>query len=192
MTISEFGRRPHENGSFGTDHGAASTQFLFGTQVASGVYGNKPNLENLDSNADLPWDIDYRQVYASILNSWFDMPLEDARTVLGDDSLAPINIIKPQTSSVAAGPDASHMLTLGVSPNPFRQATEISYVVPKDGYVRMVLCSLDGREIRTLVDGVVTANTYRLPLTLDLPNGGYILSFEANGTRMTRLLNCIH
>jgi len=70
MTFSEFGRRVHENGSLGTDHGTAEPMFLVGGRVNGGLYGQYPSLSNLDSNGDLIHTVDFRQVYASVLQDW--------------------------------------------------------------------------------------------------------------------------
>jgi uncharacterized protein (DUF1501 family) len=70
MTFSEFGRRVHENGSQGTDHGTAEPMFLIGGRVSGGLYGKYPDLSNLDSNDDLIHTVDFRQVYASVLQDW--------------------------------------------------------------------------------------------------------------------------
>jgi len=71
MTFSEFGRRVAENGSQGTDHGAAAPMFLIGGGVQAGVHGQHPSLEpdQLDKG-DLKWNVDFRQVYASVLGDW--------------------------------------------------------------------------------------------------------------------------
>jgi uncharacterized protein (DUF1501 family) len=70
MTFSEFGRRVKENGSKGTDHGTAEPMFLVGGRVNGGLYGTYPSLSNLDSNGDLQYTVDFRQVYATVLQDW--------------------------------------------------------------------------------------------------------------------------
>jgi uncharacterized protein (DUF1501 family) len=70
MTFSEFGRRVHENGSQGTDHGTAEPMFLIGGRVKGGLYGQYPDLANLDSNGDLIHTVDFRQVYTTVLQDW--------------------------------------------------------------------------------------------------------------------------
>ncbi len=67
--FSEFGRRVKENGSQGTDHGAAAPVFLIGEKVQGGVQGGVPNLTDLD-NGDLCYQIDFRDVYAGLLRGW--------------------------------------------------------------------------------------------------------------------------
>jgi uncharacterized protein (DUF1501 family) len=69
MTFSEFGRRVQENGSKGTDHGAASCLFVAGPSVKGGVIGEHPSLSDLDSG-DLKYHTDFRRVYASLLDGW--------------------------------------------------------------------------------------------------------------------------
>jgi uncharacterized protein (DUF1501 family) len=68
MTYSEFGRRPAENASGGTDHGTAAPLFVAGPKVRGGrFYGEQPSLTRLDSNGNLLSNIDFRQVYATVL-----------------------------------------------------------------------------------------------------------------------------
>jgi uncharacterized protein (DUF1501 family) len=67
---SEFGRRPRENGS-GTDHGAGGVAFLIGTRAAGKMIGEFPGLTNLDENENLIRTSDYRGMYCSLLEQWF-------------------------------------------------------------------------------------------------------------------------
>jgi uncharacterized protein (DUF1501 family) len=67
---SEFGRHPQENGS-GTDHGAAGLAFLIGTQAAGKMVGQFPGLSKLDENENLVNTSDFRAMYCSLLEQWF-------------------------------------------------------------------------------------------------------------------------
>ncbi len=69
---SEFGRRAQENGSDGTDHGAAGTSLLIGSRVNGGMIGEFPPLSRLDDNGNQLVNVDFRGVYASLLEQWFD------------------------------------------------------------------------------------------------------------------------
>lgn len=69
MVFSEFGRRVRENGSQGTDHGAAAPMFVVGGKVEGGLIGDAPDLTNLE-RGDLKWKTDFRQVYATMLDQW--------------------------------------------------------------------------------------------------------------------------
>lgn len=87
MTFSEFGRRVEQNASGGTDHGAAAPMFLFGQGLKSGIVGKHPSLTDLDSG-DLKYRIDFRGVYATLLQSWLDAP---SKPILGGQfSMLPI------------------------------------------------------------------------------------------------------
>ncbi len=81
LTFSEFGRRVQENGSKGTDHGAGSCLFVAGPKVKAGLVGNYPRLakDELDAG-DLKYQIDFRQVYATLLDRWLEC---DSQTILG-------------------------------------------------------------------------------------------------------------
>lgn len=69
VTFSEFGRRVAENASQGTDHGAAAPMFLAGPEFSKVVHGVNPDLSKLD-DGDLRYSIDFRSVYAAVLESW--------------------------------------------------------------------------------------------------------------------------
>ena len=75
MTFSEFGRRPSENESKGTDHGTAAPLFVMGSGVKAGLHGTAPSLD-LKRNQDLAFSTDFRGVYATMLERWLDCPSE--------------------------------------------------------------------------------------------------------------------
>jgi uncharacterized protein (DUF1501 family) len=68
---SEFGRRAQENGSDGTDHGAAGTSLLIGTRVTGGMVGEWPDIADLDVNGNQRQNVDFRGAYCSLLEQWF-------------------------------------------------------------------------------------------------------------------------
>ncbi|MGH9116106.1 MAG: DUF1501 domain-containing protein, partial [Acidimicrobiales bacterium] len=81
MTYSEFGRRVAENASGGTDHGTAAPMFVAGHEVRGGrFYGEQPSLTKLDSNGNLLPSVDFRQVYATVLDRVIGI---DPKAVLG-------------------------------------------------------------------------------------------------------------
>ncbi len=73
MTFSEFGRRVAENGSGGTDHGTAAPMFLMGGKLRPGLAGVAPSLVDL-SDGDLRYTVDFRRVYATLLERWLHAP----------------------------------------------------------------------------------------------------------------------
>ena len=70
FVFSEFGRRVRENASHGTDHGAAAPAFMIGGSVKSGTHGKYPSMTDLLED-DLKHNVDYRCLYATILEKWF-------------------------------------------------------------------------------------------------------------------------
>ena len=77
MTFSEFGRRVAENASGGTDHGAAAPMFVVGDKVKAGLLGQYPSLAPADLfQGDLKFAVDFRSVYASVLECWLRTPSE--------------------------------------------------------------------------------------------------------------------
>ena len=77
LLFSEFGRRVIDNGS-GTDHGAAGVAFAVGEHVKGGVYGTYPSLEpsQLEEGGNLKFNLDFRSVYSTILEDWFQLDPE--------------------------------------------------------------------------------------------------------------------
>ena len=74
LTYAEFGRRPRENLSNGTDHGTSSAHFALGGRVAGGLYGEQPSLERLSGDGNAGHAIDFRSVYATVLDGWWGVP----------------------------------------------------------------------------------------------------------------------
>lgn len=89
MTFSEFGRRVAQNGSRGTDHGAASNLFLLGGNLKqAGFYNEGPDLEDLNEG-DLKYKVDFRQVYATVLDRWL---ATDAKSIISQ-SFDPLGVL---------------------------------------------------------------------------------------------------
>jgi uncharacterized protein (DUF1501 family) len=80
MTYSEFGRRPAENASGGTDHGTAAPLFVAGPGVRGGrFYGDEPSLIDL-ADGNLKFTTDFRSVYATVLERVLGV---DPKAILG-------------------------------------------------------------------------------------------------------------
>src|SRR6266446_6639793 len=77
ITFSEFGRRVAENANGGSDHGAAAPMFIVGGAVKPGLFGKYPGLAPQDLfNGDLNHTVDFRSVYAAVLEGWLKTPSE--------------------------------------------------------------------------------------------------------------------
>jgi uncharacterized protein (DUF1501 family) len=77
LAFSEFGRRVQENGSAGTDHGTAGPVFLAGPHIKAGLVGKTPSLMDLE-DGDLKMGLDFRRVYAAVLEDWLGLPAKSA------------------------------------------------------------------------------------------------------------------
>lgn len=73
MTYSEFGRRVNENGSKGTDHGTAAPHMVLGGKIRGGFYGEHPSLTDLDERGDQYHTTDFRDMYATIRDDWWQL-----------------------------------------------------------------------------------------------------------------------
>jgi uncharacterized protein (DUF1501 family) len=77
LCFSEFGRRVQENSSQGTDHGTAGPVLLAGPGVRAGLIGEAPKLLDLQ-DGDLKMTVDFRRVYATVLEDWLGLPVKPA------------------------------------------------------------------------------------------------------------------
>jgi uncharacterized protein (DUF1501 family) len=83
MTFSEFGRRIRSNASGGTDHGAAAPVFIFGNSAMPGIIGTNPSLPaNATVNDNVSMQHDFRAIYASFLEKWFELDHSSSASVL--------------------------------------------------------------------------------------------------------------
>ena len=90
MTYAEFGRRPKENQSGGTDHGTANAHFVTGGKVLGGMYGQPPELNRLDGNGNLPYAVDFRSMYATVIERWWRL---DSSNIL-QGKFAALDLVK--------------------------------------------------------------------------------------------------
>lgn len=96
FTFSEFGRRPYDNGSYGTDHGTSAPMMVIGKGVVPGIIGNNSDLTNFDSTGNLLIQHDYRQIFTTILSDWMGADTDAiAATQFTDFMTQKLPIIKP-------------------------------------------------------------------------------------------------
>ncbi len=188
MTFSEFGRTLSENGSGGTDHGAGAPMLLFGGGIQGGLYGMQSDLRDL-YGGDPRFTTDYRSVYGTVLQNWFGLPVNETDGLLDGsfDRLGfvadPIQVGR-QHASLPAG------FTLDQNyPNPFNPQTRIAFRLSQSGQVRLSVFDVQGRHVRTLLDGHRAAGVHAVDFVADgLPSGAYVYRLETDGGQLARTM----
>lgn len=174
MTFSEFGRRIKQNGSNGTDHGAAAPMFVFGNNVVNGVLGNNPTIPSTVTLEDnVPMQFDFRSVYASLLRDWFCVPQTDIKNLLFKD-FATLPIIKGGSTS-DVNEQCSTITTSAVrcSPNPASDNVVVTFTA--DGSpCKLSLFDHTGREVSVLVESTIAAGDHEVRFDASaLSSGNY-------------------
>ena len=194
MTYSEFGRRIFENGSRGTDHGKAAPMLLFGGGLnGSGFVGNHPNLnDDVDSRGNLEHEIDFRDVYASILEQWMCVPVPMVEEFLLGYKYRSLNLgitscrgVLSTEENVIKLRDTTHKLIYKNNFDPY-----ILLELSNNSYVKVDVLDLNGQKIATVFDESVFQNKLEIELLKDvgtsIASGIYIYAVEVNTKRFTK------
>ncbi len=190
MTLSEFGRRPQENGSLGTDHGAASVQFVFGTNVNGNTFGNVPDLQNLTRNGDQQYQYDYRRIYTNVLQAWFGATEADTTAILGE-RLAPLGVVKSRTTSVQSDlAFLSNTEAFSIYPNPSTGASTLRFTLRKAAEADITLFSTVGRVVQNVWSGQLQAGEHALPVNI-AQTGVFLCTVRINGKSYTLPLTVV-
>lgn len=151
MTFSEFGRRVRENEG-GTDHGTAAPVMFFGPALESnGFLGKNPDLGDLDNNGNLKHGVDFRSVYATILESWLCIEASAVDDVLGNvyDRLPDLGL--QCTGVFAEQVSLNQKIRHGVR-NMADGSQVIWYEIARPGVVVVDVHTILGQKITTLVN----------------------------------------
>jgi len=184
-TLSEFGRRIEQNGSLGTDHGAAAPLLLFGPGLEeNGTVGDPPDLTDLDAVGNLKFRTDFRQVYATLLENWLCVEASVVNEVLGEDFLRlPELGLSCSVTSTRPGPiryeELSHWSFVRDG------QLVIRYVLPEPMLVRARLYTAQGQLLSSPAESRQGAGTRELtwPIPLGWPVGVVVYTLEAGPYR---------
>ena len=191
MTFSEFGRRVQSNASTGTDHGAAAPLMVFGDAVQPGIIGNNPSIPRATTvNDNVPMQFDFRQVYGSILQDWFELPPSEVKALLGED-FNTLPIFKNSLSRIDAFADFMTQISIGaVFPNPAKDRALISYRTDGGGTLQLCIYDSLGRLIQTCFNKPHHSGEYEHELDLKgLAPGNYIIQLKSPLKSDTQVLH---
>jgi uncharacterized protein (DUF1501 family) len=188
VTTSEFGRRIHSNGSYGTDHGTGGPVFIFGKGAAPGVIGKVPDLTQ--DNVDMQYD--YRQVYASILRDWM---LVDENVINNDvffknfingpkeegvGNYEPIQVATDVTTGVTEDFKSSRFKLYDCFPNPVKGDVNIGFRINSRAHVKLSLLDSQGRQLGLLMDEEKEEGEYFVKTDMaGYPAGVYLYQVKA-------------
>ncbi|MEQ9264788.1 MAG: DUF1501 domain-containing protein, partial [Balneolaceae bacterium] len=190
MTFSEFGRTLDENSSQGTDHGSSAPVMIFGP-VNGGLYGEHANLSDLDNSGDPVYTTDYRSIYTSILNNWFELEVDDTETVLQGEFEELGFVNKLPVSSEPETNIGSFKLSQNY-PNPFNPSTTISFTLASTSEVNLKVFDIKGSLVQTLIQKPMTAGEHSIQFNAsNLPSGVYIYTLETSQGKLTRKMTLI-
>jgi uncharacterized protein (DUF1501 family) len=189
MTFSEFGRRIKSNSSVGTDHGAAAPMFLFGKQIVPGVTGTNPVIPtSVTVNDNIPFQYDFRSIYASLLEKWFCVPSATLQTIMFQNfqSLSICNDASCRTTAIDDPNQSAGEELISNYPNPFTERTTIKFKT-KGSHTLIQIIDMLGRVISTPVDREYTPGTYTIDFDSGgLPNGVYYARFQNGRVQQVR------
>lgn len=190
LTVSEFGRRVEENGDAGTDHGTAAPWFLMGGGLTGGIYGGANHLDQLDGDGNLAMLNDYRSIYTTILESWFNTDAGVTQTILKGSFpfipflQAPSGVGEPGGGGAGAGP---HLLA--PTPNPAHGPRTIRFQLERPGAVDLAIYDVSGRRVTTLREGTLPAGAHELVWNATgVTKGLYLLVLKSGGEQRKQKL----
>ena len=184
FTMSEFGRRAYDNGSRGTDHGAASIQFAFGNYVNGGYYGEKPDLTKLDEDGNVVNQFDFRRTYTDFLQTWLGASKDDIEAVFKEPFL-PIGVLKERVASVENDLKFNRTGLIGISPVPSHGNINISFTLKKGSQTELNIFNQLGMVKKQLHTGYMEAGMHNYSCNINT-SGTYICSLMVNGRRYTQ------
>lgn len=188
MTFSEFGRRVRENEG-GTDHGAAAPVLFFGHSLeGNGILGKNPDLGNTDLNGNLKHDVDFRSVYATVLESWLCLESEAVDDVIGGvyDRLPQLGLQCVPSSVWETRPlvqNIRHGVRM-MDDGSFR----IQYSLARAGNVSVEVYTILGQKIETLFQGYQSMGDQAVIFTnknAGLTSNMFIYVIQSGGSRVS-------
>lgn len=182
MTYSEFGRRIKSNASLGTDHGAAAPVIMFGKHAKTGILGNSPDIpSDVQVVNNIPFQYDFRSIYASILQQWFCIKQPVLDTILLKNYQA-LPLIEGGPCGLPEDINTTNnngdKLIFKMSPNPYGISATIQFSTTGGNTAIQQIDAL-GRVVKIITDKDYAPGTYNIDVYNDvLPSGLYFLRLQ--------------
>lgn len=174
MTFSEFGRQIASNASFGTDHGDAAPLFLFGECLDFQIMGPNPVVSDTVVNqAGVPMQIDFRDVYASVLKDWFGVDTTDIQSLFEHTVT-----FYPVLGACNVGIDEEEEIAKDqaiIYPNPAGANATVRFACSAE-WVKVEVYDMQNRKVLDVYDGNLSQGRHDIPMvTENLPAGSYVV-----------------
>lgn len=187
MTFSEFGRQVASNASLGTDHGDAAPLFLFGTCLNTSILGPNPVIsDTIENQVGVPMQIDFRDVYASVLHDWFGVATTEVQAMF-EHSVTFYSLMNSCNVGIEEEELAKDKAI--IYPNPAFDNATVRFTALNE-WVKIDVYDMQHRKVASVYDGKLTQGNHDLPLgIIDLSAGEYIVQIQkASGLVHTKLL----
>ena len=174
MTYSEFGRQIASNASYGTDHGDAAPMFLFGSCIGQSVVGSNPQInDQLQKQEGVAMDIDFRDVYATILKNWFNVDTNEIQSLF-EHQVTFYGMLG--ACNVGIDELAQEQDNLLLYPNPVSSTSTLK-ITTQNGPVRIEVINMAGAVIKVVFEGNLTAKEHHIPLDFsEIKAGSYFVN----------------
>ena len=185
MTYSEFGRQIKSNQSDGTDHGTAAPLFVFGSCVNPDIIGENPEIDTqVEDQAGLPMQYDFRSIYGTILVDWFGVDEDAVRDILYRD-FQRLPLIEGCDFSTSTDDSLSTDLIISAYPNPCTDILKIDLTATGER-MRLSLFDTRGAEIKVISGRTLAAGKHSLTTEVrQLSKGTYYLRYATGSLQKT-------
>ncbi len=174
MTYSEFGRQIASNASYGTDHGDAAPMFLFGACVGQSIVGSNPQINaQLQKQEGVAMEIDFRDVYATILKNWFNVDTTEIQNLF-EHQVTFYGMLGACNLGVDEISETKNNLLL--YPNPVISTSTLK-ITTENGPFRIEIIDMTGAIVKVVYEGNLDAKEHHIPIDLhDLKAGAYFVN----------------
>ena len=173
MTFSEFGRQIASNGSMGTDHGDAAPMFLFGSCLSNQIIGSNPIIEDQITNQKgVDMEIDFRDIYASILKEWFGVSTHKIDSIFDNHTVNYYNLI--QGCGLGNDKIEDNNMDINVYPNPTTDNCIVKFKC-KSEFVNVSIIDSQGRLVDTFCNKELAEGMHEINCNLKNINAGFYM-----------------